>query len=61
DFAQYARAMQFQMIATGVSSAQQASAATSIVRFGCGPFFAPPRKVKSDAGTAGASRSAFAA
>ena len=46
DFIQYARAMQFQIIVTGIHSAQQASAATTIVRFGYGPFFAPPRKVK---------------
>ena len=61
DFTQYARAMQFQIIATGIHSAQQASAATTIVRFGCGPFFAPPRKVKSDAGVAPGQRQASAA
>ena len=52
DFAQYARAMQFQIIATDVATAQQATAATHVARFGNGPFFAPPRKVKSDAGAA---------
>jgi EAL domain-containing protein (putative c-di-GMP-specific phosphodiesterase class I) len=61
EFVQYARAMQFQIIATGIHSAQQASAATTIVRFGCGPFFAPPRKVKSDAGVAPGQRQASAA
>ena len=61
DFTQYARAMQFQIIATGIHSAQQASAATTIVRFGCGPFFAPPRKVKTDAGVAPGQRQASAA
>jgi EAL domain-containing protein (putative c-di-GMP-specific phosphodiesterase class I) len=61
DFTQYARAMQFQIIATGIHSAQQASAATTIVRFGSGPFFAPPRKVKSDAGFTPGQRQASAA
>lgn len=51
-FAQFARAMQFQIIAGNVSTAQQASAATRVARFGSGSFFAPPRKVKSDAGNA---------
>ena len=57
DFAQYARALQFQIIATGVATAQQATAATHVARFGNGPFFAPPRKVKSDAGAATQPRS----
>jgi EAL domain-containing protein (putative c-di-GMP-specific phosphodiesterase class I) len=61
DFTQYARAMQFQIIATGIQSAQQASASTSVVRFGCGPFFAPPRKVKTDAGVSPGQRQASAA
>ena len=61
DFAQYARAMQFQIVATGIHTAQQATATTSIVRYGCGPFFAPPRRVKTDAGIQGGARHAFAA
>ena len=52
DFAQYSRAMQFQIMASGIATAQQATAATQIARFGCGPFFAPPRKVRGDAGEA---------
>lgn len=52
EFTQYARALQFQIIASGISAAPQATAATQIARFGCGPFFAPPRKVRNDAGAA---------
>lgn len=52
DFAQYARAMQFQIVANDVATAQQATAATHVARFGNGPFFAPPRKVRGDAGAA---------
>lgn len=61
DFAQYARAMQFNLMAGGVVTAQQASAAAQLTRFGFGPFFAPPRKVKNDAGMAPQQRSARAA
>ena len=61
DFAQYARAMQFQIVASDVATAQQATAATHIARFGNGPFFAPPRKVKGDAGTAAAQQRSQAA
>jgi len=61
DFAQYARAMKFQIVATGVATTQQASAANQLARFGCGPFFAPPRKVRTDAGTAASQRGAQAA
>ncbi|MCB1376903.1 MAG: EAL domain-containing protein [Alphaproteobacteria bacterium] len=61
DFTQYARAMQFQILACGITTAQQAAAATQIARFGCGMFFAPPRKVKGDAGAAPARRHAQAA
>lgn len=49
-FSQFARAMQFQLVATNVETAQQATAATRLARFGYGPFFAPPRRVKTDAG-----------
>lgn len=61
DFAQYARAMQFNLMAGGVVTAQQASAAAQLTRFGFGPFFAPPRKVKNDAGVAPQQRGARAA
>lgn len=49
-FSQFARAMQFQIVAGGVTTAAQAAAAGQMARFGRGAFFAPPRRVKSDAG-----------
>jgi len=49
-FAQFARAMQFQIVAGGVATAAQAAAAGQLARFARGSFFAPPRRVKSDAG-----------
>jgi EAL domain-containing protein (putative c-di-GMP-specific phosphodiesterase class I) len=62
EFVQYARAMQFQIIVSDITAPQQATAATQVGRFGYGPFFAPPRKVRADAGlAAAASRRASAA
>jgi EAL domain-containing protein (putative c-di-GMP-specific phosphodiesterase class I) len=52
EFVQYARAMQIQLIVGGIDTPQQASAASKCARFGHGPFFAPPRKVRRDAGVA---------
>lgn len=52
EFVQYARAMQIQLIVGGIDTPQQASAASKCARFGHGPFFAPPRKVRRDAGIA---------
>lgn len=52
EFAQYARAMQIQLIVGNIETPQQASAASKCARFGHGPFFAPPRKVRRDAGVA---------
>ena len=52
EFVQYARAMQIQLIVGGIDTPQQASAANKCARFGHGPFFAPPRKVRRDAGVA---------
>jgi EAL domain-containing protein (putative c-di-GMP-specific phosphodiesterase class I) len=52
EFVQYARAMQIQLIVGGIETPQQASAASKCARFGHGPFFAPPRKVRRDAGVA---------
>jgi EAL domain-containing protein (putative c-di-GMP-specific phosphodiesterase class I) len=52
EFAQFARAMQFQMIGGGIASADQAETASHIARFGYGPYFAPPRRVRPDAGRA---------
>ena len=49
-FSQFARAMQFQIVAGGVTTAAQAAAAGQMARFASGSFFAPPRRVKSDAG-----------
>ncbi len=47
EFADLARAMQFQIIAGGVVSPTHAIAAGQIARFGHGPYFAPPRRVRS--------------
>lgn len=52
EFMQYARAMQFQIIIADVRSSQQANAASSVARYAHGTFYAPPRKVKADAGAA---------
>ena len=52
EFVQYARAMQIQLIVGDIETPQQASAASKCARFGHGPFFAPPRKVRRDAGVA---------
>lgn len=52
EFVQYARAMQIQLIVGGIDTPQQASAASKCARFGHGAFFAPPRKVRRDAGLA---------
>jgi len=61
DFVQYARAMQFQIIVSDIETSQQAGAAAQIGRFGYGPFFAPPRKVRPDAGAAAVAPRASAA
>lgn len=50
EFTQYARAMQFQVMATRVGSAGQATASAQLARYASGLFFAPARKVKTDAG-----------
>ena len=52
DFAKQARALQMQLIVGEVKTPQQASAVSRYARFGHGPFFAPPRKVRPDAGVA---------
>ncbi|MFN4142223.1 EAL domain-containing protein [Aestuariivirga sp.] len=52
DFVQYARTMQVQIIISDIKTPQQATAASMHARFGHGPFFAPPRKVRPDAGLA---------
>ena len=50
EFVQYARAMQIQLIVGDIETPQQAASASKCARFGHGPFFAPPRKVRRDAG-----------
>lgn len=50
EFAQFARAMQFQIIAGGVVTALQATAAARVARYAYGTYFAPPRRVRADAG-----------
>jgi EAL domain-containing protein (putative c-di-GMP-specific phosphodiesterase class I) len=52
DFAKQARALQIQVIVGDVKTPQQATAASRAARFGHGPFFAPPRKVRPEAGVA---------
>lgn len=52
EFARQARALQMQVVVGDVKTAQQAAAVTRVARFGYGPFFAPPRKVRPDAGAA---------
>ncbi len=61
EFVQYARAMQFQIVIADIETPQQASAAQRLARFGFGSFFAPPRKVRADAGISAARQSASAA
>ena len=61
EFVQYARAMQFQIIVSDIVTPQQATAATRFGRYGFGSFFAPPRKVRQDAGMASPLRNASAA
>ncbi len=50
DFAQYARSMQFQLVAGKVETTTQSQAAGRLARFGYGPAFAPPRRVRAGAG-----------
>lgn len=58
DFARQARALQIQVLVGDVKTAQQAAAVSRVARYGYGPFFAPPRKVRPDAGVAPAARQA---
>lgn len=50
EFAQYARSLQFQLVAGSVETSGQSVAAGRMARFGFGPYFAPPRRVRADAG-----------
>jgi EAL domain-containing protein (putative c-di-GMP-specific phosphodiesterase class I) len=50
DFVQVARGMQFQILLTNVENSAQAATASQIARLVAGHFFAPPRRVKINAG-----------
>lgn len=52
DFVRHAQALQIQLVAGSIKTPQQATAANKFARFGFGPFFAPPRRVRADAGMA---------
>lgn len=54
DFEHRAHALQVQILVGDIKTPQQAAAASKCARFGHGPFFAPPRKVRRDAGLAAA-------
>jgi EAL domain-containing protein (putative c-di-GMP-specific phosphodiesterase class I) len=49
EFAQFSRAMQFQLIVTDVVNRAQAASAARVARFASGEYFAPPRRVKAEA------------
>ena len=50
DFAQVARGMNFQLLMTNVENSAQAATASQIARLVAGHYFAPPRRVKINAG-----------
>jgi EAL domain-containing protein (putative c-di-GMP-specific phosphodiesterase class I) len=50
DFARRARSLSMQIIVTGVATSELALNLPRISRFGAGPFFAPPRRLKPSAG-----------
>ncbi|MDP1701797.1 MAG: EAL domain-containing protein [Aestuariivirga sp.] len=50
DFVQVARGMQFQLLMTNVENSAQAATASQIARLVAGHYFAPPRRVKINAG-----------
>lgn len=58
DFARQARPLQIQVLVGDVKTPQQANAVSRVARYGYGPFFAPPRRVRPDAGVAPAARQA---
>ncbi|WP_395684688.1 EAL domain-containing protein [Aestuariivirga sp.] len=45
-----ARSLQINLVIDGIENRQQAVAAGKYAQFGKGPYFAPPRKVRADAG-----------
>lgn len=52
EFAKQARALQIQVVVGEVKTPQQATAVSRVARYGYGPFFAPPRRVRPEAGIA---------
>ena len=50
DFVQVARGMNFQLLMTNVENSAQAATASQIARLVAGHYFAPPRRVKINAG-----------
>jgi EAL domain-containing protein (putative c-di-GMP-specific phosphodiesterase class I) len=54
DFVQVARSLQFQILLTDVDNSAQAASASQIARLVAGHFFAPPRRVKFNAGVSAA-------
>ncbi len=61
DFAEVARGMQFQILLTNVENSAQAASASQIARLVAGHFFAPPRRVKTNAGVTAANDLSVAA
>jgi EAL domain-containing protein (putative c-di-GMP-specific phosphodiesterase class I) len=61
DFVQAARGQQFQILLTDVDNSAQAASASQIARLVAGHFFAPPRRVKFNAGMAAANDMSAAA
>ena len=59
EFAQVARGLQFQIMLTDINNPVQAAASAQIARLVTGPYFAPARRVKFNAGAA--ARSDFSA
>jgi EAL domain-containing protein (putative c-di-GMP-specific phosphodiesterase class I) len=51
EFLRHAQALHIYLVAGSIKAPQQATAANKFARFGFGPFFAPPRRVRADAGT----------
>jgi EAL domain-containing protein (putative c-di-GMP-specific phosphodiesterase class I) len=61
DFVQVARGMNFQLLMTNVENSAQAANASQIARLVAGHFFAPPRRVKINAGLNAANNLSVAA
>jgi EAL domain-containing protein (putative c-di-GMP-specific phosphodiesterase class I) len=61
DFVQVARGLQFQILLTNVEDSAQAASASQIARLVAGNFFAPPRRVKINAGLSAANDLSVAA